>query len=279
PGTAPADTPGSDHDRVAEAGGLLVIGTGRYHSSRLDDQLRGRAGRQGDPGASVFFTSLQDGLVTRYAPDEKSKAPSDDDGLITDKGAHWIVGHAQRVAEGVDLELHRNTWRYNHLIGLQRRDLLTERDAVLRGDAADKAMASSAPAKHADLTETAGAKAVAAAARQIVLYELDRCWAEHLAYLADLREGIHLRSLGRGLDPLVEFNREAVPAGKRLLAEARKRSVETFETLTATEDGIDLDAAGLKRPSATWTYLVHDNPFGSLDERALRGLINMFKRR
>ncbi|MFB4311059.1 accessory Sec system translocase SecA2 [Actinomadura sp. GTD37] len=279
PGTAPADTPGSDRDRVAAAGGLLVIGTGRYHSSRLDDQLRGRSGRQGDPGASVFFTSLQDDLVTRYAPDENVKAPSDDDGLITDKGAQWLVGHAQRVAEGVDLELHRNTWRYNHLIGLQRRELLAERDAVLTGDAADRAMASSAPGRHAELTKTAGADAVAAAARQIVLYQLDRCWAEHLAYLADLREGIHLRSLGRGLDPLVEFNREAVPAGKRLLPDARKRSVEAFEALTATEDGIDLDAAGLKRPSATWTYLVHDNPFGSLDERAMRGLISMFKRR
>ncbi|MFF4234876.1 accessory Sec system translocase SecA2 [Actinomadura geliboluensis] len=279
PGTAPADAAGADHDRVAEAGGLLVIGTGRYHSSRLDGQLRGRAGRQGDPGASVFFTSLQDDLVTRYAPDETSRAPAGDDGLITDKGAHWIVGHAQRVAEGVDLELHRNTWRYNHLIGLQRRELLTERDAVLNGDAADRAMADAAPAKHAELTKTAGADAVAAAARQIVLYQLDRCWAEHLAFLADLREGIHLRSLGRGLDPLVEFNREAVPAGKRLLGDARARAVAAFEGLTATEDGIDLDAAGLKRPSATWTYLVHDNPFGSMDERALRGLIAMFKRR
>ncbi|MFG1854762.1 accessory Sec system translocase SecA2 [Actinomadura geliboluensis] len=279
PGTAPADAAGADHDRVAEAGGLLVIGTGRYHSSRLDGQLRGRAGRQGDPGASVFFTSLQDDLVTRYAPDETTKAPAGDDGLIIDKGAHWIVGHAQRVAEGVDLELHRNTWRYNHLIGLQRRELLTERDAVLNGDAADRAMADAAPAKHAELTKTAGADAVAAAARQIVLYQLDRCWAEHLAFLADLREGIHLRSLGRGLDPLVEFNREAVPAGKRLLGDARTRAVAAFECLTATEDGIDLDAAGLKRPSATWTYLVHDNPFGSMDERALRGLIAMFKRR
>ncbi|MFG2245387.1 accessory Sec system translocase SecA2 [Spirillospora sp. NPDC048823] len=279
PGTASAEAAGGDHDRVADAGGLLVIGTGRYHSSRLDDQLRGRAGRQGDPGGSVFFTSLQDELVTRYAPDEKSKAPSDDDGLITDKGAHWIVGHAQRVAEGVDLELHRNTWRYNHLIGLQRRELLAERDAVLHGDAADRAMAADASGRHAELTKIAGADAVAAAARQIVLYQLDRCWAEHLAYLADLREGIHLRSLGRGLDPLVEFNREAVPAGKRLLADARKRSIAAFEALTASEDGIDLDSAGLKRPSATWTYLVHDNPFGSLDERALRGLINMFKGR
>ncbi|MFI0368332.1 accessory Sec system translocase SecA2 [Actinomadura sp. 1N219] len=279
PGTAPADVEGSDHDRVAEAGGLLVIGTGRYHSSRLDDQLRGRAGRQGDPGGSVFFTSLQDDLVTRFAPDEKTKASAGDDGLITDKGAHWIVGHAQRVAEGVDLELHRNTWRYNQLIGLQRREVLAERDAVLRGDAADRTMAADAPGKHAELTKIAGADAVAAAARQIVLYQLDRCWSEHLAYLADLREGIHLRSLGRGLDPLIEFNREAVPAGKRLLADARKRSVAAFEALTASEDGIDMDAAELKRPSATWTYLVHDNPFGSLDERALRGMINMFKRR
>ncbi|MDL4818114.1 accessory Sec system translocase SecA2 [Actinomadura opuntiae] len=279
PGTAPADRDGAARDEVAAAGGLLVIGTGRYHSSRLDDQLRGRAGRQGDPGGSVFFTSLQDDLVTRYAPDEAYEGPVGNEGRVDDKGAHWIVGHAQRVAEGVDLELHRNTWRYNQLIGLQRREVLAERDAVLTGDAADRAMAADAPAKHAELAKAAGADAVAAAARQIVLFQLDRCWAEHLTFLADLREGIHLRSLGRGLDPLVEFNREAVPAGKRLLGDARRRSVAAFEGLTASEDGVDLDAAGLKRPSATWTYLVHDNPFGSLDERALRGLISMFKGR
>ncbi|QXJ25021.1 accessory Sec system translocase SecA2 [Actinomadura graeca] len=282
PGTAPAEAAGSGRDVVAAAGGLLVIGTGRYHSSRLDDQLRGRAGRQGDPGGSVFFTSLQDDLVTRYAPDEKparGKAGAAEDGRVGDKGAHWIVGHAQRVAEGVDLEIHRNTWRYNHLIGLQRREVLAEREAVLSGDRADRLLADGAPAKHAELTGIAGADAVAEAARQIVLFELDRCWAEHLAFLADLREGIHLRSLGRGLDPLIEFNREAVPAGKRLLADAGARSVTAFESLTASEDGIDLDAAGLIRPSATWTYLVHDNPFGSLDERAFRGLVAMFKRR
>ncbi|WP_433238605.1 accessory Sec system translocase SecA2 [Actinomadura nitritigenes] len=279
PGTAPAEQEGARREQVAAAGGLLVIGTGRYHSSRLDDQLRGRAGRQGDPGGSVFFTSLQDDLVTRYAPDETYRGPIGDEGRVEDKGAHWIVGHAQRVAEGVDLELHRNTWRYNQLIGLQRREVLTERDAVLTGDAADAAMAADAPAKHAELVRIAGAGAVAEAARQVVLYQLDRCWAEHLAFLAELREGIHLRSLGRGLDPLVEFNREAVPAGKRLLGDARRRSVAAFEELTATAEGVDLDAAGLKRPSATWTYLVHDNPFGSLDERALRGLISMFKGR
>ncbi|WP_131737574.1 accessory Sec system translocase SecA2 [Actinomadura roseirufa] len=277
PGTSPADAGTTARELVAAAGGLLVIGTGRYHSSRLDDQLRGRSGRQGDPGGSVFFTSLQDDLVTRYAPGERSDAAAGADGRVEDRGAHWIVGHAQRVAEGVDLELHRNTWRYNHLIGLQRRDVLAERDAVLRGDRGDRVMAEDVPGRHAELTAVAGAEAVAEAARQVVLYELDRHWAEHLAYLADLREGIHLRSLGRGLDPLIEFNRDAVPAGKRLLADARASAAAAFGGLTATAGGIDLDAAGLKRPSATWTYLVHDNPFGSLDERTLRGLISLFK--
>ncbi|MFC9974970.1 accessory Sec system translocase SecA2 [Spirillospora sp. NPDC127200] len=270
----------ADRDRVAAAGGLLVVATGRYHSSRLDDQLRGRSGRQGDPGASVFFTSLEDDLVTRYAPDGRYRGGAAGDGRIEDKGAQWIVGHAQRVAEGVDLQIHRNTWRYNHLIGLQRRELLAERDLVLEGDRADRAMAEHAAAKRAELTGVAGAGAVAEAARQLALFHLDRCWAEHLAFLADLREGIHLRSLGRGLDPLVEFNREAVPAGKRLLAEARRRTMRSFEELEATPEGeIDLAAVGLRRPSATWTYVVHDNPFGGLDERALRGLIAMFRGR
>ncbi|MEU6035434.1 accessory Sec system translocase SecA2 [Actinomadura sp. NPDC047616] len=274
-----APPPAADHDRVAGLGGLLVIGTGRHPSSRLDDQLRGRAGRQGDPGGSVFFASLEDDLVTRYAPDESHDGPAAPDGRVDAKGAHWIVDHAQRVAEGVDMEIHRNTWRYHHLISLQRREVLAERDTVLRGDAADRLLADLRPEQHARLVEAAGPEPVAAAARQIMLFHLDRCWAEHLAFLADLREGIHLRSLGRGLDPLVEFNREAVPAGKRLLGRARDRAADTFDTLEAADGRVDMPGAGLARPSATWTYVVHDNPFGSLDERAFRGLVAMFRRR
>ncbi|MEU5878453.1 accessory Sec system translocase SecA2 [Spirillospora sp. NPDC047279] len=266
-------------DGVADLGGLLVLGTGRYHSSRLDDQLRGRAGRQGDPGGSVFFTSLEDDLITQFAPDEKLDVSPADDGRVDDRNADWVIGHAQRVAEGVDVEIHRNTWRYNQLIGLQRREVLAERDQLLRGGHADTLLTSRCAEHHAELVEATSAEQVAEAARQVALFHLDRCWTEHLAYLADLREGIHLRSLGRGLDPLVEFNREAVPAGKKLLGQAVDRTVETFNALTAGPGGIDLSAAGLQRPSATWTYLVHDNPFGSLDERALRGLIAMFRRK
>ena len=78
---------------------------------------------------------------------------------------------------------------------------------------------------------------LADAARQIVLYHLDRAWAEHLAVLADLREGIHLRALARGLDPLDEFHREAIGAFHALLAEVEARSAQTFQTAPITADG------------------------------------------
>jgi preprotein translocase subunit SecA len=93
-----------------------------------------------------------------------------------------------------------------------------------------------------------------------------------MAYLADLREGIHLRVLGRGIDPLSEFHKEAIRAFASLLDHVAERSTATFRTVPITGDGVDLAAAGLKRPTATWTYLVHDNPFGTDIDRALRSI-------
>jgi preprotein translocase subunit SecA len=116
------------------------------------------------------------------------------------------------------------------------------------------------------------------AARQIVLFHLDHSWADHLADLADLREGIHLRALGR-LSPIDEFNKEAKAAYQRMLAETESRSIATFETASITADGLDLDGAGLKRPTATWTYLVQDNPFGTEWERILNRLTTKVRRR
>ncbi|MCT9930977.1 accessory Sec system translocase SecA2 [Planotetraspora sp. A-T 1434] len=259
---------------VADLGGLYVIGTGRHDSSRLDDQLRGRAGRQGDPGGSVFFVSGEDALLTAYAPDE-SLPPADPDGVVRHKRAAELIAHAQRVAEGVNLEIHRNTWRYTRLLEQQRAQLLERRDRVLHGDTAAEALKEACPDRYGELSEAAGEDLVKRAARQIVLFHLDRCWTEHLGYLADLREGIHLRALGR-LNPLDEFNREAVPAYRSLLDEVERRSKETFETADITRDLAD---QGLKRPTATWTYLVQDNPFGSEWDRILQRVSGALKRR
>ena len=268
-----------DHDEVAALGGLYVIGTGRHESVRVDNQLRGRAGRQGDPGGSVFFVSMEDELVTSYAPDADPPREVAEDGRVSDQAALRAVAHAQRVAEGANLEIHRNTWRYSKLVDDQRGVVLAHRARMLTTGAALQALAARCPDRHAELEEEAGEDVLVPAARQIVLYHLDRAWADHLAELAEIREGIHLRALGHGpnpfimsLDPLTEFHKEAVKLFTQLFDQIETAAAETFEAATITADGIDLDAADLKRPSATWTYLVQDNPFGTNLDRMLRHL-------
>jgi preprotein translocase subunit SecA len=262
---------GGDRDLIAELGGLYVLGTGRHASSRLDHQLRGRAGRQGDPGGSVFFASLEDELILQYAPGEARAG-------LPDAKAHWVLGHAQRVAEGVNLEIHRNTWQYNQLVEDQRRIVLRHREGALRADDALSALARQCPERASELSPGIDRAVLADAARQIVLFHLDRAWAEHMAFLADLREGIHLRALARATVPLNEFNKEAIRAFNALLAEAAARSAETFRTAPITADGVDLEAIGLKRPSSTWTYLVHENPFGTDIDRALRSVARRMRK-
>jgi preprotein translocase subunit SecA len=266
-----------DHDRVAGLGGLYVIGTGRHASSRLDNQLRGRSGRQGDPGGSVFFVSMEDDLITSYAPDAAAPRDVTGDGRVRDARMAEAVGHAQRVADGTNMEIHRNTFRYHKLIDEQRRVVLEHRDRLLRGDAALQALAGRCPERYAELSSAVDPDVLAAAARTIVLYHLDRGWADHLAVLADIREGIHLRALGTGAlgggrDPLSDFHAEAVKLFTSLLERVQEQSAETFLTAAITEAGVDLDAAGLRRPTATWTYVVQDNPFGTAIDRAMRRL-------
>ena len=268
------------HDKVAELGGLLVIGTGRYPSSRLDDQLRGRSGRQGDPGGSIMFASLGDDQVIQYAPDATAGAEPDDDdiGRLVDATTKRFIDHAQKVSEGVQLEIHRNTWRYTRLIEHQRKVLLEYRDELLTTDLAATTLASQAEERWAELTESVDdEKVLEEAARQLMLFHLDQRWTEHLAFLADVRETIHLRALAKET-PIDEFHRTAIPEFRKIPDEITDRAVETFATVEITADGIDLAADGLRRPSATWTYMVHDNPFDTDAEQALQRVRAMVKK-
>ncbi|MCP2256069.1 preprotein translocase subunit SecA [Prauserella aidingensis] len=386
---------GSDRERVAEIGGLHVIGTARYPSSRLDDQLRGRAGRQGDPGSSVFFASLNDELVLGHAPDVPDGIDADPEtGEVTDNAAHRQINHAQRVAEGVDLEIHRNTWRYTRLIEHQRSELLKWRDEVLRTDAATKTLSelavaddgsdgsddadgsgdaadngrdkngrkakkasedtgpsdgesadggspddesgdaespdtrdsdiaagdaavretdtadetdtateadsaetdgaegtdgdrsgragSGAPrlseARLTELAEKLGEEELTTVCRRIMLFHMDQRWADHLAFLNNVRETIHLRAMARE-QPLDEFHRAAIPEFHKIRGDVEQRSAETLAAAEITSDGIDLAAAGVRRPTSTWTYLVQDNPFDSDAEQALKKVRGMLRKK
>ena len=249
----------AEKKKVAELGGLHVIGTGRHHTERLDNQLRGRAGRQGDPGSSVFFSSAEDDVVTANLDPGKLPMETDEDGRIVSPKAAGLLDHAQRVAEGKLLDVHAMTWRYNELIAQQRAIIVERRDTLLRTPTAREELEERSPKRYEELSEELSEEQLERICRLIMLYHLDRGWADHLAYLADIRESIHLRALGRQ-NPLDEFHRMAVDAFASLAADAIEAAQQTFETANVLDEEPGLDLSKLARPTSTWTYMVHDNP-------------------
>ena len=249
----------SGHDQVAELGGLHVIGTGRHYTERLDNQLRGRAGRQGDPGSSVFFSSWEDDVVVSFLEPNKLPLQTDDDGKVTSNKAATLLDHAQRVAEGKTLDLHANTWRYNQLTAQQRAILVDRRDTLLRTSTAREELQERSPKRYEQIAESVSEERLDEICRLIMLYHLDRGWADHLAYLADIRESISLRALGNQ-SPLDEFHRMAVDAFASLAADAIEAAQQTFDTANIVGGETGLDLTRLARPTSTWTYMIHDDP-------------------
>ena len=127
----------ADHARVAALGGLYVIGTNRHESERVDLQLRGRAGRQGDPGESRFFVSLEDDLLVRYGIHGLIPAgyiPPISDAPIESRVVTREVARAQRIVDGQNFEIRRTLARYAAVVEEQHRQLIERRQAILEGD-------------------------------------------------------------------------------------------------------------------------------------------------
>ncbi len=127
----------AEHEQVVEAGGLFVLGTERHESRRIDNQLRGRSGRQGDPGASRFYLSLEDDLMRMFASDrvasimERLKWP--DDEPITAKMVSKAVENAQRQIEELNFERRKNILKYDDVRNTQRQVIYDERKKILEG--------------------------------------------------------------------------------------------------------------------------------------------------
>ncbi|WP_314345317.1 accessory Sec system translocase SecA2 [Corynebacterium variabile] len=266
-----------EHDRVVELGGLHVVGVGRFRSARLDNQLRGRAGRQGDPGYSVFFVSLEDDMVSVGGAGEELTAQPDEDGRMEQKKVLQFVDHCQRVTEGQMLDIHATTWKYNKLIADQRAIVNERRDRVLDTEAAWDDL-SYHDVEKAGALQAAGIdhEVLVQAAREIMLYHLDHEWSEHLAYLDDVRESIHLRAIARE-SPIDEFHRLSIAAFGELAERAVSLARETFTEAEITADGVSLGDLGLHKPSATWTYMVNDNPLSSTGGSVTGSIASMFR--
>ena len=124
-----------DHIQVVELGGLRIIGTERHESRRIDNQLRGRSGRQGDPGSSRFFLSLEDELMRRFAADRVSKVMQmvgmDEDMPLESGMVSRFIEQAQTRVEGYNFDIRKNVVDYDDVIAKQREVIYADRRAVL----------------------------------------------------------------------------------------------------------------------------------------------------
>jgi preprotein translocase subunit SecA len=263
-----------EREKVAALGGLYVIGTNRHESLRIDNQLRGRAGRQGDPGSSRFFISLEDDIFERYGLGPrffKRYRLARQDGPVEDALLRKEIIHGQRVIEGRNLGVRRALWDYATLVETQRRIVAGWRDAVF-----GRSGTSAADAGRADPDDVPfrpapkllkegearfGREVFARLARSAALFHIDGVWSDHLAWLADLRESIHLVVLARK-EPLQEFQKAATEAflglEKRITQDVKK----TLRAFIEREGPVDPEKEGLKGPSSTWTYLVNEDQLG-----------------
>ena len=251
-----------ERERVAALGGLYVIGLNRHESHRVDLQLRGRAGRQGDPGESRFFLSLEDDLMVRYGVRSlipQRFLPPRSDAEIDNPVVRREIARTQRIIEGQNIEIRRTLGRYTGIIERQHSMVMERRSGILNGSVALDTWRLDAE-RRASLAASAGEHAVEQAERLVTLHHLDRAWRDHLAFCADLREGIHLVRLG-GNDPLTRFSEEAIRSFARFDEEVEESVLASLENVRITGGAIDLDAIGIKGPSSTWTYLVNDDPF------------------
>jgi preprotein translocase subunit SecA len=126
-----------EHDRVVDVGGLAIIGTERHESRRIDNQLRGRAGRQGDPGSSRFYVSFEDDIMRRFAPDwlpgMMSRLGMEEDMPIESGWVSKAIETAQTKVEGHNFDIRKHVVDYDDVMNTQRDVIYTERRKILEG--------------------------------------------------------------------------------------------------------------------------------------------------
>jgi len=260
-------------DQVLALGGLYVIGTNRHESRRIDNQLRGRSGRQGDPGSSRFIISLEDDLILRYGVKDlipKSHLPQVQDGAVENPMVAREIARAQRIIEGKNFETRKTLRNYSFLVEEQRKILQRRRRNILLDREPLTLLAARAPQRYSQLLAVVGEEILNQVEKQITLFCIDRCWTGHLEYISYLKEGIHLWQVA-GKDPCVEFGKMIIKAFADLEQQIDQEVIAAFERVNITGSGIDLEREGLLGPSSTWTYLVNDSFFENPLRRAIIG--------
>lgn len=250
-------------EKVKSVGGLFVLGTERHEARRIDNQLRGRSGRQGDPGETQFFVSLEDSLMRVFATDMVKKMmgrfgiPEDEpieNGMITRS-----LETAQTRIEGFNFDARKHVLEYDDVMNLHRKSVYERRRKMLLGSNEEviKDLMSIVDTNDANIMSVIEAKkkafgdeGFAQALRHLYLQTIDMFWVEHLEAMDYLRSSVNLRAYGQR-DPFIEYKREGLALFKSMQMSINAQVVTLLPNLGGTSaelkplNTIESDAKGI----------------------------------
>jgi len=210
-----------ERDAVLKLGGLFVLGTERHEARRTDDQLRGRSGRQGDPGETQFFVSMEDSLMRVFAADTvksmMGRMGIPEDQPIENRLITRSLESAQKKIEGFNFDSRKHVLAYDDVLNRQRHSIYERRHNLLHGahDEVDLVLEGvfdlepDLRAVALQKQEEFGEEAWRTFVRKLFLQITDALWVEHLELMDHARGSVNLRSYGQR-DPLMEYRKEAI---------------------------------------------------------------------
>lgn len=217
------------YEEIKALGGLFVLGTERHEARRIDNQLRGRAGRQGDPGETQFFVSLEDSLMRVFAADMvknmMGKLGIPEDQAIQNKMISRSLETAQEKIEGFHFDSRKHVLSYDDVMTKQRAYVYGMRRGILMDDIESaKKYLEEISAENPEFSRiisekvaTVGEVEFYRAVKRLILQVVDMMWMEHLDAMEYLKSSVNLRAYGQR-DPLVEYKKE----GLRLFREMKE---------------------------------------------------------
>ncbi|MCK4520301.1 preprotein translocase subunit SecA [Candidatus Parcubacteria bacterium] len=234
-------------EKVIKSNGLCVIGTDRHEARRIDNQLRGRSGRQGDPGSSQFFVSLEDDLLRIFGGEriqkmmEMLKIPEDQP--IEAKMVSGVIESAQEKIEGMNFDLRKHLLDYDDVLNKHREVIYKKRREILEKAQDSKLKAQileivkkqgKTEADYEKKEKEIGEENMRKVEKIISLRTLDFMWMDHLENMEYLRDSVRLRAYGQK-DPLVEYKNEGHKMFRQLLNMIEANIVETLFKVSLTK--------------------------------------------
>lgn len=232
------------HEEVKSLGGLFVLGTERHEARRIDNQLRGRAGRQGDPGETQFFVSLEDDLMRIFGA-ERIKSMMGRFGIPEDQPIEnriitRALENSQTKIEGFNFDARKHTLEYDDVMNQQRNTVYARRREMLVGDLAHvKDYFAKIIEEIPELSGIAEEKIKAFGeqpfydtVRRIILYVTDTLWVEHIETMEYTRSAVNLRAYGQR-EPLIEYKKEALRLFREMEMSFREQVSGLVKTMTA----------------------------------------------